>query len=226
MNKAIFITATDTEIGKTLVGAGLARAYFNKGYKVGVVKPFASGETVSSDAILLMTGAQTEQDIKDVNLMCFEKGLAPSSAAEIDNKEINIKETISHIKKVIDNHDVTIVEGVGGLMVPITDDYLVLDLMKDLDLPTVVISKAQLGTINHTLMTTHIMKENNINNKGVIYNQLLDGNLVGESSLESLNKWLNCPILAKLYYNSEYINHLDQLADDISKQIKLEELLD
>lgn len=224
MSKAIFITATDTEIGKTLIGAGLGRAFYNAGYKVGCCKTMATGESISSDAMLLKEGTKSTASIEEINPLLFSKPLAPSSAAEIDGEKINVPELIKKIKTIISKNEISIIEGVGGLMVPLTKHYMIKDLIKDLGLPVIFVSWAKLGTINHTLMTSELL-EQTLPGKilGCIYNGKTQ-ELVSQESLKNLENLMRHPMLAKIDKNNSYIKNLDKLAKKISTQIDIHEL--
>lgn len=159
MGRGIFITGTDTGVGKTLVAGGLAAALREKGVDVGVMKPVESGcsrkhgKLVPEDALFLreMAGCQDEMEL--VNIYALEYPLAPAAAAEIEGVEIKKAAILEALKILLSRHEFVIVEGVGGLLAPLYDNYFVANLAKGINLPLLVVTRASLGTINHTLLT-------------------------------------------------------------------------
>ena len=178
--KGIFITGTDTGVGKTVVAATLARLLRLRGVNVGVCKPVTSGcpelngVLVSEDGELLRWAAGSAAPMADTCPYLLREPLAPSVAAEIDRVQIDF----SHIKAACERlaavHDFIIVEGAGGLMVPLAGGLLVADLILHLDLPALVVTRPNLGTINHTLLTTFTARQLGIRVSGLIINNFPD----------------------------------------------------
>ncbi|MBT1070949.1 dethiobiotin synthase [Pelotalea chapellei] len=175
MSKGIFITGTDTGVGKTIVAATLALVLRMKGINVGVMKPVTSGcreeegQLVSDDAELLCKAAGVTCN-EDVAPYLLREPVAPADAAKFDKVRIEF----SHLKECYERlaavHDVVIVEGAGGLMVPLVGGLLVADLVRELDLPLLVVARPDLGTINHTVLTTLCAQQMGISVAGVIIN--------------------------------------------------------
>jgi len=165
----VFITATDTGVGKTYVAAGIAKALKAHGYKVGVMKPVASGS--DEDARLLIKASATKNDPKLVNPYLFRHPLAPVVAAGLEKRQISIQKILSSYKKLCQQNDFVIAEGIGGLLVPIKKGYLVSDLIQDMDIPAIVIARPNLGTINHTLLTVKHARDKGIKILGVVFNE-------------------------------------------------------
>jgi dethiobiotin synthetase len=155
----LFITGTDTNVGKTYVAARIAAALTEKGLRVGVYKPVASGcptirgELVSEDAVSLWNGAGRPGDIAHVCPQRFAAALAPHLAARAAGKEVSADLLRSGLEYWRARSDVLIVEGAGGLLSPLTDDEYVADLAAELGFPLVVVTDNSLGTINRTLST-------------------------------------------------------------------------
>ncbi|MGB5158904.1 ATP-dependent dethiobiotin synthetase BioD [Desulfobacterium sp. N47] len=174
--KGVFITATDTEVGKTFVSALLLKALLKQNIKAGYFKPVASGcQTengflVSEDLLYVekFTGIKMEHD-----LHCpvrYQKPLAPVVAAELEKKPVDpvkIKKAFELLKQ---KYSALIVEGIGGVMVPLSKNYLVLDLIADFNLPALIVSRPTLGTINHTLLTISVLKNKGIPIAGFLTN--------------------------------------------------------
>lgn len=166
--KSFFITGTDTGVGKTIIAGALAAAFKEKGIDVGVMKPVASGGW--DDARFLIKSAGVEDNIFLVNPYCLATPVAPAVAAEIEKLKIDIGRIKAAYEELSRRHEMLIVEGVGGLLVPIYKKYLVTDLIKDLDLPIIIVAKPGLGTINHTLLTIRQARVSRIKILGVIIN--------------------------------------------------------
>ncbi|MBI4699187.1 MAG: dethiobiotin synthase [Nitrospirae bacterium] len=176
MHKGIFITGTDTGVGKTVVAAGLLMAFKKMGYNVCPLKPVETGckirdgKFIPRDAIKLIKAADVNEQVDLINPYRFRKPLAPVVAAELKGMVINKSRIISAYTKLRKKYDITIVEGAGGIMVPIHKKYLFADLIKDLNLPVIIIARPGLGTINHTLLTIEAARGRGINILGVIMN--------------------------------------------------------
>ena len=173
----IFITGTDTGVGKTVVAAGLALALRERGMRVGVMKPVATGCTgdgkrlVSGDAVYLFEAAENEHPAL-TNPLRFRNALAPSVASVIEKKEIPIERILKAYRELQRYYDYIIVEGIGGLLVPITKDYFVANLIHEFNLPIVVVAKGGLGTINHTLLTIDAATIRGFEIRGIIFNRM------------------------------------------------------
>jgi dethiobiotin synthetase len=168
--KSIFVTGTDTGIGKTIVAAGIAAALARRGVDVGVMKPVASGGLVSEDARLLRRAARVEDDLALVNPICLRPPLAPSVAARISGRRIDLGRVWKAYRTLSRLHACMVVEGVGGLLVPILDRYPVARLVKRLGLPLVVVARPTLGTINHTALTVLAARSHGLTVRGIILN--------------------------------------------------------
>jgi dethiobiotin synthetase len=175
MTKGIFITGTDTGVGKTVVSATLALLLRMKGVKVGVMKPVTSGcreengSLVSDDALLLSQAAGVPYS-SDVAPYLLREPLAPSEAARIDGVRIDFAHVRDAYNRLAAAHDFMIVEGAGGLMVPLAGGLLVADLVRELDLPLLVVARPNLGTINHAVLTCFAAQQMKITVSGVIIN--------------------------------------------------------
>jgi len=182
ISKGIFIIGTDTGVGKTVVGAGLALCLKDRGIKVGVMKPVATGclesndHLYSQDAIYLFEAAENEYPLLSSPIR-FKNPLAPSVASEIEKKPMDLKKVFWAYREIREIYNFIIVEGIGGLLVPFSNNYFVADLVKEFDLPVVIVARTGLGTINHTLLTVQAAKNRGLNVKGVILNGLPETNL-------------------------------------------------
>ncbi|MCA9297134.1 MAG: dethiobiotin synthase [Phycisphaerales bacterium] len=152
----IFITGTDTGVGKTVVACGIARMLADAGHRVGVFKPIETGVPADGDPLdgaLLRAASRTAQSMRDIVPIQYAEPLAPKVAAERAGVPVDLDMIDRAWAMVCAEHDVVIVEGCGGLMVPITASMTVGHLAQHLGLPLVIVTRAGLGTLNHTALT-------------------------------------------------------------------------
>ncbi|MFA5168775.1 MAG: dethiobiotin synthase [Candidatus Omnitrophota bacterium] len=177
MKAGIFITGTDTDVGKTVISAGLALVLRDRGIKVGVMKPVATGccggdeKLVSQDAAFLAEAARNEYSPLS-SPSCFRNPLSPSVAAMLEKKEVDIPNILKSYRELQKHYDFMVVEGIGGLMVPLRKDYYVANLIRDMGLPIVIVSYAGLGAINHTLLTVDAATIRGLEVRGIIFNRV------------------------------------------------------
>ena len=176
MSNGLFITGTDTGVGKTIVAATLARILRLRGVNVGVMKPVTSGcverngELISEDAELLAWAAGVDCT-DDVAPYCLRQPIAPVEAAQLDGVKIDFSRIAACYQRLAAQHEFVIVEGAGGLMVPLNGGLLIADLVKQLDLPLLVVARPNLGTINHSVLTCFAAGQMDIEVKGVMVNR-------------------------------------------------------
>ena len=173
--KPLFVTATDTDIGKTYVCAGLAYALKKSGIDVGIMKPFACGVKqkigFSSNDLTILTNAAMVDDAEDIiNPFFFPIPASPYTAAKNLGVKIDIEYVMECFRKLDEIHDIVLVEGIGGIMTPILKDYAIIDLIKDLMANTIIVTSSKIGTVNHTVLTCNMCKNMNIPIKGLIIN--------------------------------------------------------
>jgi len=176
MKAAFFITGTDTGVGKTVVTAGLAKALRYRGYDVGVMKPITSGAArrgmalVSEDAEYLLAAAGLEDPAMLVSPVCLEPPLAPYSVTMLTGQQIDISRVMGAYVTLRNMHDILLVEGIGGLLVPIKQNYSVLNLVAEMDIPLVIVARPNLGAVNHTAMTVSCARAARVSVAGVVFN--------------------------------------------------------
>jgi dethiobiotin synthetase len=154
----VFVTGTDTEVGKTVLAASICAALAKRGEKVAAFKPVVTGldEEIDDwprDHELLAQVATIRQKPSDVSPLSFGPAVSPHLAAEMAGDTIEPHELAAAARAAGEEADALVVEGVGGILVPLTPGYLVRDLAVELDLPLVIAARPGLGTINHTLLT-------------------------------------------------------------------------
>ncbi|RJQ22831.1 MAG: dethiobiotin synthase [Nitrospiraceae bacterium] len=211
MFKGIFITGTDTGVGKTFVTIGLLRAIKKLGYTVCPMKPVETGcgtlngRLVPADALKLVCAAEADEPLNLINPYRFRQPLAPAVAAELERVVINKEKILSAYRQLSKRYDITIVEGAGGIMVPIYKKYLFIDLIKDLGLPLIIVASPGLGTINHTLLTIDAAKKNGIKVTGVIINHSIKirDDVSVKTNPEVIEKLGGTPVLGVVPYSGK-----------------------
>lgn len=204
--RGIFVTGTDTGVGKTEVAAGIAWLLKSRGVNVGVMKPFATGDGEHSakyrsedTAALARAAGATEPDV-ELNPFFFAVPAAPLTAAQIlDKPQVEVKEALFALKKLSITHSFVVVEGIGGLMVPLTEREFVADFARLAGLPVVIVSRPRLGTMNHTLLTVRVCKEFGLDVLGIIVNRMPRRPSIVEKRVpETLARLAGVPLLAVL----------------------------
>jgi len=172
---SIFITGTDTDVGKTYVTTGLAVTLRKMKIDVGVMKPFAAGTAQktgfkSEDVEILANAAQVNDPEMLLNPQFFPIVASPYTALKNLKIKPNIKLILNRFKKLSKLHSMLLVEGMGGIMTPILQDYFVTNLIKDMKLSTIIVTRTKIGTVNHTVMTCKMCEKYKIPVKGIIIN--------------------------------------------------------
>ncbi|MCS7304327.1 MAG: dethiobiotin synthase [Thermoguttaceae bacterium] len=213
MVRGLFITGTDTGVGKTYVGAMIARQLAAEGRKVGVYKPVASGcgldggKIISEDALLLWQSAGEPGDLEHVCPQRFLAPLAPPVAAQVEGRKVDPHLLRSGLSYWLDRSEIVLVEGVGGLFSPISQEDLVADLAADLGFPLLVVSQNRLGTINHTLLTVRAAELFRVPLRvaGIVLNHpsLPPGDESLQSNPVELARWCPVPLLAQVGYQAQ-----------------------
>ena len=173
---SFFVTGTDTDVGKTCVSAAIAKHLHDNNVDVGVMKPFASGyktttDSISSDVEILIKYSGAKDSIDLVNPYYFEIPTSPYDACKQLNLEIDISNVIESYKQLTSIHDVVIVEGIGGIMTPISKNYFVSDLISDLQLESIIVTGSKIGAVNHLMLTYDHARQKNLKLKGFLVNQ-------------------------------------------------------
>jgi dethiobiotin synthetase len=199
--RGIFITGTDTGVGKTIAAAALARLLRLRGVNVGVIKPVTSGcprndgVCFSEDAQLLAWAAQVAYG-SDVAPYCLELPIAPAIAATREGVRIDFNSIREAFERLAAQHEFVIVEGAGGLMVPLNGGLLVADLIGFLKLPALVVTRANLGTINHTSLTCFAARQLGIDLRGMVLNNYPESpDLAEEYAPHLLDSMAGAPLL-------------------------------
>ena len=217
--KSLFVTGTDTDVGKTYVTAGLAVSLRKSGVDVGGMTPFAAGLKQktgfkSEDVEILANASEVNDPENLINPQFFPIPASPYTAwknLKIKPKVNSILSSFKELKKI---HEMILVEGMGGIMTPILKDYFVSDLIKDMKIPSVIVCRTKVGTINHTIMTIKMCGKYRIPLRGIIINDFdSDGYNVKELTRD-LKSLTGIPILGSVPF-------IEDLSDEsISKIFK------
>ena len=207
MRYGVFITGTDTGVGKTLVSAALALHLTNRGLTVGVMKPIETGVSpareAQSDAARLRSIIASEEPLGAICPYSFELPVAPLAAAQSEGQAIN-PDTIKKVYRLLSGrYDCMVVEGIGGVHVPITTSSDVMDLIKQLRLSVILVGRSGLGGINHALLTIEALRRKHIHIIALVLNRTHSvrsalSRLQERTTLEILRKQAGVPVLGPL----------------------------
>jgi dethiobiotin synthetase len=207
----LFITGTDTGVGKTLIAGGIAAVLRQQGLKVGVLKPIASGcrhereGLVSDDAQFLAMCADTDYPLTVLTPVCYKTPAAPITCADIEHYGIDYEAITAAYSYLCDHSDVVIVEGIGGALVPIDYEHTVLDLAVEFDLPTVIVARPNLGTINHSLLTIQAVRHAGLPVAGLVisgYNAM-EADIAEETSPDVICNFSDTSLLSIVPYDDQ-----------------------
>jgi dethiobiotin synthetase len=228
MGKGLLITGTDTGVGKTFFACALAALLKESGYKVGVMKPAETGcdqgegKPVPRDAVALKETSGCGLPLETICPYQFREPLAPSVAAERAGVRIDIDRLMSVYSEISAAHEITIVEGAGGLMVPLLPSYTYADLAKVLKLPLIVVAVNKLGMINHLLLTLEHASCQGLSVLGYVLNQIeSQPSLAAETNREALVSLTGVPCMGELPYIEDSQRQKAPPLDLIDEQIDL-----
>ncbi len=212
--RGFFITATDTDVGKTYVTAGMAcalqqlLAQQNRTTKIKVWKPVQSGAILGhphADSYRLVHGSGLLQAESDTVSYTFQAPLAPYIAAMREQSQIDFQSLVNQHQRDIHTHRLMLIEGAGGLMVPLTKQHLIVDLAKSLGYPLIIIARPGLGTVNHSVLTILQARAHGLEVKGVILNGcMLEHQRMVDENASMIEHYGQAPVIAQLpWFQSE-----------------------
>ena len=227
---SMLIIGTDTGVGKTLVTGGLAGAFRKRGYRVGNMKPAETGcreedgELVPEDALFVRRLSGCESPLQMICPYRFQESLAPSVAASREGKSIDPEKILSAFEEIRSRHDVTLIEGIGGFHVPITQDFWVSEMAERLGLPILVVARLGLGTLNHTLLTLEAVAKRSLRVLGVVLNTVTPPLSIAEktnpTALSSLTDVPLLGVLPHLPAGREGMPDPESLVDSVEKHLE------
>ncbi|QGG46249.1 dethiobiotin synthase [Heliorestis convoluta] len=202
MTKAIFILGTDTDVGKTVISAGLMYQFLQKGHNACYFKPISSGaiekegELFSYDLSFVKKVSGLDEEDDRINPFRYKTAVSPHLAARMEKKKVDIPAIVETYKQLKAQYDVLIVEGCGGLAVPLTEEgYMQYELIKELDISCFLVTKTTLGTINHSYLTCKMAEQLGIKIEGLIFNNYR-GSFLENDNIKTVSKITQLPVLA------------------------------
>ncbi len=171
---SIFVTGTDTGVGKSIITAGLTSLLRKRGVNCVALKPVETGcklhhgELFPDDGHFLWRASEESISLDNVTPFRFSMPASPYRAAALQDSRLRISDIIEHIRAIEETYDLMIVEGAGGLFTPIEGKRTMVDLIKELDTPVVLVARVKLGTINHTMLSIEALTRRNLNILSVI----------------------------------------------------------
>ncbi len=221
--KGVFITGTDTGVGKTIVTCGLALALKEKGVEPGIMKPIETGcVPYAEDALFFKDMLNIPKSLNEICPIQLKLPLSPLAASELGNKRFSLAPIINIFGKLAKEKDFVLVEGAGGLMVPIFKDFLMAHLASLLDLPIIIVVGNRLGGINHTLLSFHYAQAIHLKVLAILINPLTqEEGLAEESNLDMLRKLITdtpiykTPFITDLQNKSVYGEGFSEIVNDL-----------
>jgi len=226
---SLFITATDTGVGKTLVTGGLAYALRRRGLDVGCWKPVQSGDLLheaTGDAARLKMIGDLPDELSTICGYSFAEPLAPRLAAERAGQPLLLGDLLTHYEGIRSRHEHVLAEGAGGLAVPLTSDATVADLAVRLGFPLLIIARANLGTVNHTVLTVEYARARGLRVAGVI---LSGGGRAGadiseEHNPQYIEEYADVPVLGRVPWLGD-APQADEIRQAVASNVDLDRLL-
>ncbi len=218
----VFITGTDTEVGKTHYSCRLLRTLNKQGKSTAAMKPVASGAEYvdarlrNDDALQLLGAANTTTDYATCNPYCFEPAIAPHLAARQAGQCIELDVIAEHFLQLEQQADITIVEGVGGWQVPLNESDCVADLALRLRLPVILVVGLRLGCINHSLLSAQAIIDSGLELLGWVANGIEKDFPMLEENIAAIEQRLPVPCLDILPWQQNRKNNHDEPSVNIS----------
>ncbi len=202
--KSVFVTGTDTDVGKTCVAAGLAVTLRKSGVDVGVMKPFAAGSAQSQtgfqskDVEILRRASQITDPESLINPQFFPVPSSPYTAWKNLKTKPKVNPVLSAFEELSKLHSMLLVEGIGGIMTPILRNYFVTDLIREMKIPAVIVTRTRIGTVNHTVMTVQMCKKYKIPLRGIIINDIDSHGYTVKELSRDLKNLTGVPVLGSI----------------------------
>lgn len=210
--RGLFLTGTDTGVGKTFVASAVGRWLREQGRTVRVCKPVATGAAwidgrwLSDDTQRLAEAVGQADELDAITPWAFPEPVAPPVAARLGGTMLTLQSLVAAVREQARPGGILLVEGVGGLLCPLTEGETVADLVAELRIPLVIVARQSLGTLNHTLMTVEIARKRRLAVAGVVINQPEPpGDLAAQTNVEELRRRLAVPLLAVVSHQTEAV---------------------
>jgi dethiobiotin synthetase len=201
--QGLFITATDTAAGKTEVATAIARLWRRQNRDFAVCKPVASGGTRLDGDTARLAQAAGQTNLDEITPFQFHEPAAPPVAARLEGAQLGLEQMTLAVRRRHRPGRALLVEGVGGLLCPLTERECVADLVVALDMPLVVVTRRALGTINHTLLTLEAARSRRLRIAGIVINETHPvGSFAEETNVAELRCRIDVPVLAVVPYRA------------------------
>jgi len=215
----IFLTGTDTEVGKTHVACALLNAIIKQNIKAVGMKPVASGadheRLQNDDAIKLMQASSIQLSYDLINPYCFKTPTSPHIAASLEQQNINLDKIVDSYKVIEQQAEFIVVEGVGGWLAPLNDKETVESMAIALQLPVVLVVGMRLGCLNHSLLSAERIQQSGLKLAGWVANCTDENMAFLEENINTLTERINAPLIGQLNYAENFFN------EDFDKGISL-----
>ncbi|CAB1245217.1 MAG: dethiobiotin synthase [Oscillospiraceae bacterium] len=208
MSKNLFITGTDTDVGKTYVTGLIVKKMISSGFDTTYFKAAASGNDrdqngalIPGDAALVQKLSGIKDDLSELIPYVYEVALSPHLASQIEGNPVDLKVVKEYYNKLARKHHYITMEGSGGILCPINMNNQELwqeDIIKAFDMACVIVANAGLGTINHTVLTIEYMRQKNMTVKGIILNHFHPGDRMEEDNADMIEHRAGLPILCRV----------------------------
>ena len=229
----VFITGTDTGVGKTVVTAALARYLSQRGIDIGVMKPVETGvaslTSATSDAVRLKAAGATQDELALIRPYCFRTPVAPLTAARLERKPIRLAGILSAYRRLREHHELLLVEGVGGVHVPLTKSADVLELIQRTRLPVIVVGRVGLGGINHARLTIEALRQRKIPVLALVLNQTVSvqgamARQQARSTVALLRELVEVPVIGPLPYAGTLGQGWTRAVEKVAKTAAIKQL--
>lgn len=207
--RAMFVTGTDTDAGKTYISAALLRHFAAQSLRVVGMKPVASGATEvhgvlhNSDVTQLRQASNVQADMRWINPYCFAPAIAPHIAAQQAGVTIDLQQIKQAYEQLCGMADVVVVEGAGGWLVPLNGQQTIADLAQLLDIPIVLVVRIRLGCINHALLSVADIQRRGLTLLGWVANCMEDEMPVMQENIATLQQLIAAPCLAVVGHHGQ-----------------------
>ena len=224
----IFLIGTDRDVGKTMVGAALVGILRKRGVDATLMTPIETGGSIDSAAMLLEAVGGAGVDRRLSNPLRYETLASPYVAGQVEERPVDTGLLVRTFGELVDQGKFVVVEG-GGAMVPIRSGYFMIDLLKEIDVPSLIVARSSRGTLNHCLLTQRMMIRAGVSPLGFVLNGY---GRFGEGFAESLNAETlgelapETPVLANMEWRPAYQTRFAEFVDELEKQPVLMSCLD
>lgn len=210
----IFLTGTDTEIGKTQVACALLNTFNKQNINAVGMKPVASGAECidgqwhNEDALRLMKASSVQLSYDLINPYLFKTPASPHIAAAIEHKTINLDKVVDCYNLIEKQSGFVVVEGVGGWLAPLNEEQTVEDMALALQLPVVLVVGMRLGCLNHALLTANRIQQSGLKLAGWIANVIDDNFSFLDKNMNTLVTGINAPLIGQLKFSEKQFNRI------------------